>query len=177
MNVRLATSRRLRIALATIGLALMYSLYVSAARAQQKALTNDQSQIVDRVNAMFTALQSDDALESPDGTKRRRRRNHRTNRFGRRPGSQNAIAAHLRRGLRRECSQQGRPIWLLHCTTIATRLHRSQQHRTFSSARHQFPKRELNTPAMSFFCNWDLGPFIAIPEESNPSLTMDLETA
>jgi ketosteroid isomerase-like protein len=63
MCVRLATSLRLRITLATIGLALMSSLYVTAARAQQRVLTNDQSQIVDRVNAMFTALQTDDAAK------------------------------------------------------------------------------------------------------------------
>jgi ketosteroid isomerase-like protein len=62
-NVRLATSHalRFRIMLATIGLALMSSVYVSAARAQQKVLTDAQSQIVDRVNSMFTALQTDDA--------------------------------------------------------------------------------------------------------------------
>jgi ketosteroid isomerase-like protein len=63
IGVRRATSLRLHILLATIGLVLMPSLYVSAARAQKKALTNDQSQIVDQVNAMFTALQTDDAAK------------------------------------------------------------------------------------------------------------------
>jgi ketosteroid isomerase-like protein len=59
----LSASLKLRITLATIGLVLMPSLYVSSARAQQKALTGDQSQIVDRVNAMFNALKTDDAAK------------------------------------------------------------------------------------------------------------------
>jgi ketosteroid isomerase-like protein len=41
----------------------MPSLLVSAAGAQQKVLTNDQSQIVDRVNSMFAALQTDDTAK------------------------------------------------------------------------------------------------------------------
>jgi ketosteroid isomerase-like protein len=65
MNVRransLSASLQFRITLATIGLVLMTSVYVSAARAQQKVLTNDEIQIVDTVNSMFTVLQTDDA--------------------------------------------------------------------------------------------------------------------
>jgi ketosteroid isomerase-like protein len=57
----LSASLKLRIRLVTIGLAIMSSVYVTAAGAQQKALTGDQNQIVDRMNAMFTALQKDDA--------------------------------------------------------------------------------------------------------------------
>jgi len=41
----------------------MSSVYVSAARAQQKALADDKSQIVDRVNSLFNALQTDDAAK------------------------------------------------------------------------------------------------------------------
>jgi len=41
----------------------MPSLYVNAARAQQRVLTNDQSQIVERVNSMFTALQTEDTAK------------------------------------------------------------------------------------------------------------------
>ena len=54
-------SLRLRSTLGTIGLALMSSAHVPAAEAQQKVLTNDQSQIVDTVNTVFTALRTDDA--------------------------------------------------------------------------------------------------------------------
>ena len=56
-------SLQLRITLATIGLALMISVYVSAARAPKKVRTNDQIQIVDRVNSMFIAMQTDDAAK------------------------------------------------------------------------------------------------------------------
>jgi ketosteroid isomerase-like protein len=60
----LSMSLQLRITLVTIGLALlMSSAHVSAARAQQKVLTNEQTQIVDTVNTMFTALQTDDAAK------------------------------------------------------------------------------------------------------------------
>jgi ketosteroid isomerase-like protein len=60
----------LRMTLATIGLVLTFS-FISAGRAQQKVLTNEQSQIVDAVNTIFTAIQSDDAAKlnavvSPD---------------------------------------------------------------------------------------------------------------
>ena len=51
----------LRIALGTIGIVLVSSANLSAAQAQQKVLTNDQRQIVDTVNTMFTALRTDDA--------------------------------------------------------------------------------------------------------------------
>ena len=51
-----------RIAL-TIGIALVCFVCVSAARAQQKVLTNEQTQIVDTVNTIFTALQTDDAAK------------------------------------------------------------------------------------------------------------------
>jgi hypothetical protein len=54
---------QLRITLATIGLALMSPLHVCAAKAQQKVLTNEQSQIVDTVNTMFTAVRTDDAAK------------------------------------------------------------------------------------------------------------------
>jgi ketosteroid isomerase-like protein len=47
----------------TIGMALMSSLHVPVARAQQKVLTNEQTQIVDTVNTMFAALQTDDAAK------------------------------------------------------------------------------------------------------------------
>jgi hypothetical protein len=55
-------SSQLRITLLTIGLALAF-VDVSAARAQQKALTNEQTQIVDTVNTMFAALRTDDAAK------------------------------------------------------------------------------------------------------------------
>ena len=50
-----------RITMVTIVLALMSSAYVPPAKAQQKVLTNDQSQIVDTLNTVFTALRTDDA--------------------------------------------------------------------------------------------------------------------
>jgi ketosteroid isomerase-like protein len=53
-------SFQLRITLLTIGLALMSFVHVSAASAEQKILTNEQNQIVDTVNTIFTALQTDD---------------------------------------------------------------------------------------------------------------------
>jgi ketosteroid isomerase-like protein len=54
-------SSRLHITLLTIVLALVFSAHVPVAKAQQKVLTNEQSQIVDAVNTIFTALQTDDA--------------------------------------------------------------------------------------------------------------------
>ena len=56
-------SWQLRITLITIGLALMSSVHVSAAKAEGKVLTNEQSQIVDTVNTIFTALQTDDVAK------------------------------------------------------------------------------------------------------------------
>jgi ketosteroid isomerase-like protein len=56
-------SLQLRITLVTLGLALMSSVHISAARARQKVLTNEQTQIVDTVNTMFTAIQTDDAAK------------------------------------------------------------------------------------------------------------------
>jgi ketosteroid isomerase-like protein len=53
-------SLELRITMATIGLVLIFSL-VSTGRDQQKVLTNEQSQIVETVNTIFTAIQTDDA--------------------------------------------------------------------------------------------------------------------
>jgi len=52
-----------RITLVAIGLALMSFMHISAGRAQQKALTIEQSQIVETVNAIFTAIQTDDAAK------------------------------------------------------------------------------------------------------------------
>jgi ketosteroid isomerase-like protein len=49
--------------LVTVGLALLSSAHVPAAKAQQKVLTDDRSQILDTVNAMFTALRADDAAK------------------------------------------------------------------------------------------------------------------
>lgn len=54
-------SLQLRIALATIGFALMSSADFSAARAQENVLTKDQRQIVDTLNTVFTTLRTDDA--------------------------------------------------------------------------------------------------------------------
>jgi hypothetical protein len=59
----LSMSSKLRITLLTIGLALMSSIQISVARAQQEVLTNDQRQIVDTVNTIFTAIQTDDAAK------------------------------------------------------------------------------------------------------------------
>jgi ketosteroid isomerase-like protein len=54
-------SLQFHISLITMGLALMPTVYVPAARAQRDSLTNEQSQVLDTVNTMFTALQTDDA--------------------------------------------------------------------------------------------------------------------
>jgi ketosteroid isomerase-like protein len=59
----LSMSLQLRITLVAIGLALMSSVHVSTAGAQQKVLTTEQTQIVDTVNTIFTALQTDDAAK------------------------------------------------------------------------------------------------------------------
>jgi ketosteroid isomerase-like protein len=56
-------SLQLRITLVTIGLALISSMHVSAAKAQHKVLTNEQSQIVETVNTIFNAIQTDDAVK------------------------------------------------------------------------------------------------------------------
>jgi ketosteroid isomerase-like protein len=53
-------SLELRMTLATIGLVLVFS-FISTGRAQQKVLTNEQTQIVETVNTIFTAIQTDDA--------------------------------------------------------------------------------------------------------------------
>ena len=56
-------SLQLRMTLIAIGMALMSLVHVSATRAQQKVLTDEQAQIVDTVNTMFAALQTDDAAK------------------------------------------------------------------------------------------------------------------
>jgi len=53
-------SLQLRVALVIIGFALISSADVSAARAQQKVLTNDQRQIVGALNTLLTAFRTDD---------------------------------------------------------------------------------------------------------------------
>ena len=53
-------SSRHCIALATIAFALEFSANVSTARAQQKRLTADQTQIVNTVSTIFTAARMDD---------------------------------------------------------------------------------------------------------------------
>jgi ketosteroid isomerase-like protein len=52
-----------RMAMVTIGFTLMSFVHVSAARAQEKVLTNEQTQIVETVNTIFTALRTDDAAK------------------------------------------------------------------------------------------------------------------
>jgi hypothetical protein len=51
----------LRMTLATIGVLISF-MHISA-RAQREALTNEQAQIVDTVNTIFTAIQTDDAAK------------------------------------------------------------------------------------------------------------------
>src|SRR5258708_37174183 len=51
------------IALVTIAFALGFSANVSAARAQQKLLTADQTQIVNTVSTIFTAARTDDVAK------------------------------------------------------------------------------------------------------------------
>jgi ketosteroid isomerase-like protein len=55
-------SAELRVTLLTIGLVLMFS-FISAGRAQQKVVTNEQTQIVDTINTIFAALGTDDAAK------------------------------------------------------------------------------------------------------------------
>jgi ketosteroid isomerase-like protein len=50
-----------RIPLMIMGLAVMSFVNVSAANAQQKALTKEQTQIVETMSTMFAALQTEDA--------------------------------------------------------------------------------------------------------------------
>ena len=52
----------LRMTLATIGVLISF-MHISAARAQREALTNEQTQIVDTLNTIFTAIQTDDAAK------------------------------------------------------------------------------------------------------------------
>jgi hypothetical protein len=56
-------SLQLNIPLVTIMLALMSFVHVSAANAEQKVLTNEQTQIVDAMNTMFTALRTEDTAK------------------------------------------------------------------------------------------------------------------
>jgi ketosteroid isomerase-like protein len=53
----------LRATLVALGLVLMSSAHVPAAKAQQKVLTDDQRQILDTVNTIFTALRTDHAAK------------------------------------------------------------------------------------------------------------------
>ena len=52
----------LRMTLATLGVLISF-MHISAARAQREAPTNEQTQIVDTVNTIFTAIQTDDAAK------------------------------------------------------------------------------------------------------------------
>jgi ketosteroid isomerase-like protein len=52
----------LRMTLATIGVLISF-MHISAARAQRQVLTSEQTQIVDTVNTIFTAIQTDDAAK------------------------------------------------------------------------------------------------------------------
>jgi ketosteroid isomerase-like protein len=54
---------QIRITTLTLGLALMSFLHVSVASAQQKVLTNEQTRIVDTVNTLFNALQTEDSAK------------------------------------------------------------------------------------------------------------------
>ena len=56
-------SSRHCIALVTIAFALVFSANVSTARAQQKLLTGDQTQIVNTVSTIFTAARTDDVAK------------------------------------------------------------------------------------------------------------------
>ena len=53
-------SSRLRTCLPTLALALIFSAYVSAAGAQEKRLTAEQTQIVNTVSMIFAAARTDD---------------------------------------------------------------------------------------------------------------------
>jgi ketosteroid isomerase-like protein len=59
----LSMSLLLRTTVLTIGLALVSSMHISVARAQQKVLTNGQSEIVETVNTIFTAIRTYDAAK------------------------------------------------------------------------------------------------------------------
>jgi ketosteroid isomerase-like protein len=52
----------LRMTLATIGVLISF-MHISAARAQREVLTSEQTQIVDTVNTIFTAIQTDGAAK------------------------------------------------------------------------------------------------------------------
>jgi len=56
-------SSRFHIVPAAIGFALLFSAIASTARAQQKPVTADQKQIVDRVSTIFAAALSDDVAK------------------------------------------------------------------------------------------------------------------
>ena len=56
-------SSRLHIALATTALALMFSVNPVTARAQQKLVTADQTEIIDTVSTIFTAARVDDVAK------------------------------------------------------------------------------------------------------------------
>jgi ketosteroid isomerase-like protein len=56
-------SSQLPIAFAAVTFALIFSLNVSTARAQQKSLTSDQKQVVDTVRTIFTAARADDVAK------------------------------------------------------------------------------------------------------------------
>ena len=56
-------SSRLHIALATVIFSLIFSANASTARAQQKRLTSEQSQIVDTVSTIFVAASADDTAK------------------------------------------------------------------------------------------------------------------
>ena len=56
-------SSRHCIALVVIAFALVFSANVSTARAQQKLLTVDQTQIVNTVSTIFTAARTDDVAK------------------------------------------------------------------------------------------------------------------
>ena len=56
-------SSRLRMALATVAFALIFSTNLSTARAQQKRLAADERQVVDTVTTIFTAARTDDVAK------------------------------------------------------------------------------------------------------------------
>lgn len=71
MPIRIRTSTRNRISIATITLALVISGPLLPAKAQEKATASDTTQIVDTVKALFTNLSNDDitkfnSLVTPD---------------------------------------------------------------------------------------------------------------
>jgi ketosteroid isomerase-like protein len=56
-------SLRHRISIATITLAVIFSVPLSTARAQQKSPLSDTTQIVDTIKALFTALSTEDLVK------------------------------------------------------------------------------------------------------------------